>query len=182
MSLILNARHLFIPVWLAGCAWTAGLFAVAGVRFAITARRRRTPLDAEGSPVPVYVSGDVDTPCLFGLFNPAIYVTPEAAADANLLRHALAHEISHYRQLDHVWCVVRCVCLALHWYNPLVWLAVRLSRRDSELACDEATVKRLGENERAEYGRSLIRMTCENRTAQPWRPPCLPGPRSSRRG
>ena len=162
MSLLLNARHLFIPVWLAGLCVTAGLFAVAGVRFAITARRRRTPLDAEGSPVPVYVSGDVDTPCLFGLFNPAIYVTPEAAADANLLRHALAHEISHYRQLDHVWCAVRCVWLALHWYNPLVWLAAKLSRRDSELACDEATVKRLGENERAEYGRSLIRMTCEN--------------------
>ena len=162
MSLLLNARHLFIPVWLAGLCVTAGLFAVAGVRFAITARRRRTPLDAEGSPVPVYVSGAVDTPCLFGLIRPVIYVTPEAAADVNLLRHALAHEISHYRQLDHVWCVVRCVCLALHWYNPLVWLAVRLSRRDSELACDEATVKRLGENERAEYGRSLIRMTCEN--------------------
>ena len=111
--------------------------------------------------MPVYVSGAVDSPCLFGLVRPVIYVTPEVAEDAELLRHAVVHEVSHYRQRDHVWCALRCICLALHWYNPLVWLAASLSKRDCELACDEAAVKRLGEAERASYGRSLIRLTCE---------------------
>ena len=55
------------------------------------------------------------------------------------------------------------LCLALHWYNPLVWLAAVLSRRDGELACDEATVKRLGEEERAAYGRTLLAVTCRGR-------------------
>ena len=35
-----------------------------------------------------------------------------------------------------------------------------LSRRDAELACDEATIRRLGEAERAAYGRTLIRISC----------------------
>ena len=57
------------------------------------------------------------------------------------------------------------MCLAVHWYNPLVWCAAILSRSDAELACDEATIRRLGESERAEYGRTLLRLTCEKRSA-----------------
>ncbi len=51
--------------------------------------------------------------------------------------------------------------MALHWYNPLVWWAAVLSHRDSETACDEATLQRLGQEERAAYGRTLIRMACQ---------------------
>lgn len=51
----------------------------------------------------------------------------------------------------------------LHWFNPLVWWAAALSRTDAELFCDEDTVRRLGEDVRADYGRSLIRMTCRER-------------------
>ena len=53
-------------------------------------------------------------------------------------------------------CSLRCLALALHWYNPLVWAAVILSKRDGELACDEGTIARLGESERIPYGRTLI--------------------------
>jgi len=58
---------------------------------------------------------------------------------------------------------MRCFCLAVHWYNPLVWLAVTLSRRDSELACDEGTIKHLGEASLLEYGQTIIGLTCEKR-------------------
>lgn len=51
----------------------------------------------------------------------------------------------------------------IHWYNPLVWWAAFLSQRDGELACDEATIQALGEGERAEYGRTLIGMTCQKK-------------------
>lgn len=44
--------------------------------------------------------------------------------------------------------MLRGVCLAPHWYNPPVWWAAELSRRDAELACDEATILRIGESER----------------------------------
>jgi len=111
------------------------------------------------------VSEVVETPCLIGLFRPAIYVTPDAAAESGVLRHAVEHELTHLRHGDHIWSLLRGVCILIHWYNPLVWWAADLSRNDAELACDEATIKRIGEEERAEYGRTLIGMTCKKRTA-----------------
>lgn len=161
MSLLLGLAKLAKPVWLCGSAAAAAAFVLSWARFSRQMRRSRTLLDCGNTPLRVYVSEAVDTPCLFGLIDPAIYLPPEAAGDETLLRHAVAHETAHYRQLDHIWCVVRCACLALHWYNPLVWLAADISRRDCELACDESAVRRLGESERALYGRSLISLTCE---------------------
>jgi hypothetical protein len=46
-----------------------------------------------------------------------------------------------------------------------VWWGAILARRDCELACDEATIRRLGEEERTAYGRTLIYMTCLKRPA-----------------
>ena len=88
-------------------------------------------------------------------------MTPEAAADPETLACALAHEETHYRHGDHIWSALRCAALVLHWYNPLVWWAAALSKRDGELSCDEATVARLGEARRAAYGRTLIDLTCQ---------------------
>ncbi len=162
MSALMALKKLAMPVLLCGAVAVALVFALTWVKFALAVRRERELIVLSGVPVRVYISGAVDTPCLFGLISPAIYVPPEVVSDDKLLRHALAHELSHYAQRDHVWCVLRCACLALHWYNPLVWLAVKLSRRDCELSCDEATIRRLGEGERADYGRSLIKLTCES--------------------
>jgi hypothetical protein len=100
---------------------------------------------------------------LFGVFRPAIYITPDVAEDETKLRYVLAHEQTHCRHGDHIWSALRSLCLTLHWYNPLVWLAAVLSRRDAELACDESTIKRIGEVNRMEYGRVLIGLTCEKR-------------------
>ena len=61
---------------------------------------------------------------------------------------------------DPIWTLLRGVCVALHWYNPLVWWGAVLSRRDGESACDEATIRTLGEGERGAYARTLLRLTC----------------------
>lgn len=161
MNALVSLKKLVIPAWLCGAAAVALVFALSWMKFSRSVRRSRELIQVPGTPVRVYISDAVDTPCLFGLFSPAVYLPSYVASEGRLMRHALEHELSHYRQRDHIWCVLRCACLALHWYNPLVWLAVKLSKRDCELACDEATVGRLGEAERASYGRSLIRLTCE---------------------
>lgn len=104
------------------------------------------------------------TPCLFGLFHPAIYVTPEALKEPAILKHVIAHETVHFHHGDHCWAILRGLCTALHWYNPLVWWAAILSRQDGETACDADTIRYLGEAERAAYGRTLIDMTCQKPT------------------
>lgn len=160
MSSALTLRKVLLPVWWCGAAVTLLVFLTANLCFAARLRKSSRPLIVEGASLPVYVARERAVPCLFGLFRPAVYVTPEAAEDDTLLRHTVAHETTHFRQGDHVWALLRTVCLALHWWNPLVWWAAKLSRQDGELACDEATIRALGEGERAAYGRTLIRMAC----------------------
>lgn len=150
-------------VWLTGMMAVGGIFLWTNLRFGRRLRRSREPLAVPGSQRSVYVAPWLDTPCLFGLWNPAVYLTEEALTDAALRRHSIAHETTHFRHGDHIWSLLRGLCLAIHWYNPLVWWAAFLSRRDGELACDEGTIRRLGEQERAEYGRTLIGMTCRKR-------------------
>ena len=142
-------------VWLTGAAAVGTVLLASNLAFSARLRRVRRPLAGAGGPIPVYLAAGLPSPCLFGLFRPAIYVT-EQAADPTKSRHVLTHELTHYRHLDHLWSVLRGVALAVHWWNPLVWLAAACSRRDGELACDEGALRRLGDNERIPYGETLL--------------------------
>ena len=149
--------------WLAGAGVAALVLLLSNLRFYGRLRRARTRLEGTDCPLAVYAAPGLPSPCLFGLFRPAVYVTPETAVDSAMLRHVLAHEYTHYKHGDHIWSLLRCAALAVHWWNPLVWLAAGLSRRDAELACDEGAIKRLGDGERAAYGGTLLSLV----TAKP---------------
>ena len=158
-----NLRQVLL--WIYGAGVLAALLVLirSNRRFSRQLKQLRRPLEVTGSLLPVYTAEGLPSPCLFGLFRPAIYLTPETAEDQTALRHILAHEETHYRHGDHVWSLLRCLALALHWWNPLVWLAVIISRRDGELCCDAATLKRLGDEERQAYGETLLSLV----TAKP---------------
>lgn len=143
-------------VWAAGAGMVLLAVLAANLRFAQKLRQSRRPLPTAGCPLPVYEAEELSSPCLCGVLRPAVYLTPEAAEDGTVRTHVLSHELTHFRHRDHIWSLLRCLALALHWYNPLVWAAVILSKRDGELACDEGTIARLGEAERIPYGRTLI--------------------------
>ena len=159
-----SVRKIFMLVWAFGAALLGLWFLFCNLRYGrqLRAGVLRAIAPKEGRPV-VRLTRTALSPCLFGLFPPAIYVTMDCAQDEQLLHHCAEHEYTHYLHRDHIWAVLRGVCLALHWFNPLVWWAAALSRTDAELFCDEDTVRRLGEDARADYGRSLIRMTCRER-------------------
>ena len=143
-------------VWAAGAGVVLLAVLAANLRFAQKLRRSRRPLPTADCPLPVYEAAGLSSPCLCGVLRPAVYLTPEAAEDGTVRTHVLSHELTHFRHRDHIWSLLRCLALALHWYNPLVWAAVILSKRDGELACDEGTIARLGEAERIPYGRTLV--------------------------
>lgn len=145
-------------VWYAGMYAMAAWFLLANLRFMLRLRRNRRPYPVENCPYPVYLTAELPSPCLFGLFHPAVYLTPAAAESPETLRHVLAHETTHARHGDPLWSLLRCVCLAVYWFDPLVWTAAIVSRRDCELACDEGALKRLGETERIPYGQTLLRL------------------------
>ena len=159
-----SVRKIFLFVWASGAALLGLWFLFCNLRYGrqLRAGVLRAIAPKEGRPA-VRLTRTALSPCLFGLFPPVIYVTMDCAQDEQLLHHCAEHEYTHYLHRDHIWAVLRGVCLALHWFNPLVWWAAALSRTDAELFCDEDTVRRLGEDARADYGRSLIRMTCRER-------------------
>ncbi|WP_294517857.1 M56 family metallopeptidase [uncultured Pseudoflavonifractor sp.] len=143
-------------VRLAGAVVVGGWFLLSNLMFRRRLVRSARPLAGVGCPLPVYVSAGAPSPCLSGLVRPGIYLTPDCSTEGPGLKHILAHELTHRRQGDQFWALVRCLCLALYWFNPLVWLAAVLSRRDCELSCDEGAIRLLGEEERTAYGRTLL--------------------------
>ena len=143
-------------LWLTGAAAMALWFLIANLRFARFLRRNRKPLVRPDCPLPVYAVEGIPSPCLAGLFRPAVYLTPAVAGDARRERHVLAHELTHARHLDPLWSLIRCLCLTVYWFDPLVWIAAHASRSDCELACDEGALRRLGEGERIPYGETLL--------------------------
>ena len=143
-------------VWSAGMAGVGAWFLFTNLRFARALRKARTPYRVEGCRYPVYLVSALPSPCLFGVLRPAVYLNEKALQSPDALRFVLAHEQTHARHLDPLWSLLRGVCLTVYWFDPLVWLAAVLSREDGELACDEGTLRALGADERAAYGKTLL--------------------------
>lgn len=159
-SMELDLTQLLYHIWFAGMVVMTAVIVSCNLHLGLQLKRRRWEYPAADSLLSVYVTEAVPTPCIFGFFRPAVYLTPDAVKDDRVRDHVLTHELTHYRHLDHVWSVLRSVCLVLHWYNPLVWIAAKVSRADAELACDEGALEKLGESQRGDYGRTLIGLTC----------------------
>ena len=151
-------------IWITGSIVTGMTFLSANLTFRRRLKISRHRIPAYPCKLPVYVTNRIQSPCLFGLSHPAIYLTRQVMEDESMIRHTVAHEFTHYRHKDHVWAILRGVCLTIHWFNPLVWWAAILSQRDAELACDEDTIKVLGEGERKAYGMTLIHVSCQKNT------------------
>lgn len=151
-----NVPAILNAVWLAGSAVMLAFFAVTRIVFNIRLRKDRKQWGKVGG-TRVYVTEKVASPCVAGII-PAIYVTPAAAENSDALDYILKHEHCHIRHGDHVWALLRCAALSIHWYNPLVWAAVILSMRDAELACDESVALKLDAQKRIDYARIIVEM------------------------
>ena len=102
----------------------------------------------------IYESDFVDSPFVFGVVKPNIYLPMHM--DEGTAAYVIAHERAHLARRDHWWKVLGYLVLALHWFNPLVWVAYILFCRDIELACDEKVVKGLDGAARADYSQALL--------------------------
>jgi len=104
----------------------------------------------------VYQSENVESPFVFGIIKPKIYLPYRI--NAQDLEYVIAHERAHIRRRDHWWKPLGFSLLALHWFNPLMWVAYILLCRDIELACDEKVIREMGNEQRADYTQALV--TC----------------------
>ena len=149
----LTTAQILQIVWFSGSAllglWLVGAWAV----FTIRLHRDRRFLGKRGGTC-IYVSGAVKSPCLAGLL-PAVYLTQDVLQtdEAELI---LRHELTHLHHLDFLWSLCRTIAVIVYWWNPLIWLAAICSKRDAELACDEAVAAKLPESKRLDYARAIL--------------------------
>lgn len=150
-------RQILLTIWVCGSVLLGLYFLMVKQKFDRKMRENRTEFGSPGQyPLPVFLVKGLSSPCLYGILKPAVYLTPETLEEEERTECVFAHEYAHYRQKDHIWSFLRLVCLTLYWWNPFVWLAALLSRKDGELSCDERVVRMLGEEKRIVYGRTLL--------------------------
>ncbi len=169
---------LIMAVWVIGAVAFGIWFLAVNIRFAkrLKTHRRFLFLSGDAFPgkgvseglqgnlreIPVYETPEISSPCYLCYLGERSIYLPEGMARENSpegkrrLSHILAHELCHARHKDEIWGVVRVGLLCYYWVNPFVWAAAILSKKDCELACDEAAIRLLGETERIPYGRTLL--------------------------
>lgn len=88
-----------------------------------------------------FESAEVATPCTWGILRPAVLLPAEGADwPAEARRQVVIHELAHVRRLDTLTHLASALAVALHWFNPLAWLASRAARVAREQACDDAVL------------------------------------------
>ncbi len=137
-----------------GCCWLAGaLLMLCYMALSYLVLRRKVAVSAEWQPG-VYLCDHLRSPFILGLVKPRIYLPSEMEEEKK--EYVLAHERSHLRRRDHYWKPLGFFVLAIHWFNPLVWVGYILLCRDIELACDEKVVKGLDEEGKKHYSLTLL--------------------------
>ena len=163
-SLSMNLMKLYVVGVLAVLLW----FVYSNLRFRNRLKADRIePIDGQllgdyerlcrergVKPLPVYFTDPLPSACLVGVFRP--YIALPLTAKPQEAIQVLTHEVCHFKGRDQVWALLRLACCALHWFNPLVWLAACMSRTDGELACDDRVIAQLDGKARLAYANVLL--------------------------
>ena len=104
----------------------------------------------------VYRADYIDTPFVMGIFSPKIYLP--SVVPMNERKYIIAHERHHIRRCDHIIKLLAYFALCVHWFNPLAWAAFIQAGKDMEMSCDEAVIRKMGSQIRADYSASLLRL------------------------
>ena len=108
-------------------------------------------------PIPLLYSPHITSPMTIGKCNRAIRtLLPERVYTAKELELIFRHELRHVQRLDVDTKMYYAFCLALCWFNPLVWIAVKKAAADLELSCDEMVLHGREEAERRQYAELLL--------------------------
>lgn len=109
----------------------------------------------------IYLSDYIDTPFVTGILEPKIYL-PLGLSEQEQ-SYIILHEQHHIRRGDHIWKLLGFTALCIHWFNPLVWVSFVLASKDMEMSCDEAVLKKMGADIRADYSASLLSLATGRR-------------------
>ncbi|MCL6460065.1 MAG: M56 family metallopeptidase, partial [Gorillibacterium sp.] len=109
----------------------------------------------------VFESDRIRSPFVLGFIHPRIYLPFGLSAKEQA--YILKHEAYHVKRKDPLIKVFGFLLLAIHWFNPLVWLAFAWMTRDMEMSCDEKVLDRADASMAKDYSRSLLAFATNRR-------------------
>lgn len=145
---VVSTETLFYVIWAVGAL---AILVYGVVSFWRLHKNIGDAIKAEGN---VYQSEKVISPFVLGVLRPKIYIPFNL--DDETLSHIVSHEKSHVKNFDNITKLVAFGLMAIHWFNPLVWVCFKLVSKDIELACDERVVKNYTVEKRKSYAEALL--------------------------
>ena len=147
-----SARGVMIGLWLALALLLLARLAVATTRLSLWRRTSRLVEDSRWlalsrrltrsygieRPVVLLENAETDVPVTWGIVYPVILLPANAHQwDEEQRVAVLTHELAHVKRFDALSQLFAQVALALLWFHPLVWMALRRMRQEREHACDD---------------------------------------------
>ena len=145
-----TVRTIVLVIWLLG---VVSMLVYAVVSYLVLYRRVAVSVCVERN---ILICDDIDKPFILGIFRPRICLP--SGMDDEQTTYVLLHERAHLSRGDHIIKPLSFLLVAVHWFNPILWLAYKLVGQDIELACDEKTVKVMDITARKAYSETLL--TC----------------------
>ncbi len=109
-----------------------------------------------GDTIKIFTSPSVLSPIAIGFFKPRVVLPKKELLGEKDIKYAVAHELVHAKRHDQLIKAVFFCVLALHWYNPLIWLSFYLLKEDMEISCDQQVLSVYGMEHKAQYAYVLI--------------------------
>lgn len=98
----------------------------------------------------------IGSPLGMGIFKPLILL-PTNTYNIKELEWILKHELIHFKKYDLYYKIITLVTITIHWFNPLVYIMMRMMNYDCELACDETLLKNSNIESRKLYAMTFIK-------------------------
>jgi beta-lactamase regulating signal transducer with metallopeptidase domain len=152
LSSLVNGRDVIAIAWLFFAVVMLARLAVANARVSSWHRSSRPVEDGRWHtllrrltreygierPVVLLEHGQTDVPVTWGIVYPVILL-PASAEDWDEEQRVavLTHELAHVKRFDALSQLLGQLALALLWFHPMVWMAVRRMRLEREHACDD---------------------------------------------
>lgn len=152
-----SANPMQIAMAVGAYIWAFGTLAMAVYTAVSYISVKKKVKNAKLSDGNVYTCESIETPFVFGLIKPHIYL-PEYLADVDR-PYIIAHEQTHIDRKDYIVKLIAMAALCVHWFNPMVWLSYRLMTKDMELSCDEKALGSFDSDVKKAYANALLNIS-----------------------
>ena len=144
---------------IAGIIWLVGIVVILGINFAeylkLRKRIRKGNVVSWDPERRIREVDSIQSAFLFGMIRPIVYL-PVGMMEVER-SYIVAHELYHWKRRDYLIKPVALCITAMHWFNPLAWVALVLFCQDMEVSCDEKVLHHTSGQIRKQYAASLLR-------------------------